>query len=223
MLVLAGVGLLALPALAQGDKEAAYRAFPYFGSRLAIWVIAQLHLDFAAFILGVPIFAVIIEFMAWKIGTDKPEGQRYDWLAHQFVKLTFAAFSTTALLGGLLLFLLITLYPKFWVYMSGIFAPTMWLYAALFFLETFAVYLRAKGKADAELQASGLDYTIIRPGRLTDDPGSGRVTLAEQVDRGQVSRDDVAAVLVAALDEPATIGKTLALVSGETPIEEAVR
>ncbi|MFL5867378.1 MAG: SDR family oxidoreductase [Thermoleophilaceae bacterium] len=89
--------------------------------------------------------------------------------------------------------------------------------------ETFAVYLRAKGKADAELQASGLDYTIIRPGRLTDDPGSGRVTLAEQVDRGQVSRDDVAAVLVAALDEPATIGKTLALVSGETPIEEAVR
>jgi cytochrome bd ubiquinol oxidase subunit I len=140
-LVLAGVGLWALPALAQGDKEVAYRAFPYFGSRLVVWVAAQLHLDFAAFILGVPIFAVIIEFMAWKIGTDKPAGQRYDWLAHQFVKLTFAAFSTTALLGGLLLFLFITLYPKFWVYMSGIFAPTMWLYAALFFLETFAVYL----------------------------------------------------------------------------------
>jgi cytochrome d ubiquinol oxidase subunit I len=137
----AGVALLAGPAWAQAESEAAYRAFPYVGSRLAVWVIAQIHLNFAAFILGVPIFAVIIEFMGWKIGTDREEGRRYDWLAHEFVKLTFAAFSTTALLGGLLLFLLITLYPKFWAYMSGIFAPTMWLYALLFFLETFTVYL----------------------------------------------------------------------------------
>jgi cytochrome bd-type quinol oxidase subunit 1 len=121
--------------------EPAYRAFPYVGSRLAVWVIAQIHLNFAAFILGVPIFAVIIEVLAWRAGTHTPEGRRYDWLAHEFVKLTFAAFSTTALLGGLLLFLLITLYPKFWAYMSAIFAPSMWLYAALFFLETFIVYL----------------------------------------------------------------------------------
>ena len=141
LLVLVTLGFLAGPLLAQEAKEPAYRAFPYLGSRLAIWVIAQLHLDFAAFILGVPIFAAIIEFMGWKIGTDRPEGRRYDWLAHQFVKLTFAAFSTTALLGGLLLFFLITLYPRFWTYMSAIFAPTMWLYAALFFLETFVVYL----------------------------------------------------------------------------------
>ena len=89
--------------------------------------------------------------------------------------------------------------------------------------ETFAAYLRAKGRADADLQASGLDYTIVRPGRLTDDPGSGRVTLGERVERGQVSRDDVAAVLGAALSEPATVGKTLALTSGEVPVEEAVR
>ena len=141
LLVVAGLGLLAGPAWAQEQKEAAYRAFPYVGSRLALWVVAQIHLNFAAFILGVPIFAVIIEFLGWKIGTDHEEGRRYDWLSHEFVKLTFAAFSTTALLGGLLLFLLITLYPKFWAYMSAIFAPTMWLYAALFFLETFTVYL----------------------------------------------------------------------------------
>ena len=141
--VAAALCLAAVPALAQpaGQGEAAYRAFPYFGSRLAIWVIAQIHLNFAAFILGVPIFAVIIEFMGWRSGPESPEGRRYDWLAHEFVKLTFAAFSTTALLGGALLFLLITLYPKLWTYMSGIFAPTMWLYAVLFFLETFTVYL----------------------------------------------------------------------------------
>jgi hypothetical protein len=81
----------------------------------------------------VPIFAVIIEFMGWRIGMDKEEGPRYDWLSHEFVKLTFAAFSTTALLGGLLLFLLITLYPRFWTFMERIFAPRMWLYAGLVF------------------------------------------------------------------------------------------
>jgi uncharacterized protein YbjT (DUF2867 family) len=88
--------------------------------------------------------------------------------------------------------------------------------------DTFSVYLRAKGKADAELQASGLDYTIVRPGGLTDDPGSGRVTLGEHVGRGSVSRDDVAAVIAAVLNQPATVGKTLELVGGDRPIDEAV-
>ena len=118
LLVAAAVACLATPGWAQEQKEAAYRAFPYVGSRLAIWVIAQIHLNFAAFILGVPIFAVIIEFMGWRIGMDREEGRRYDWLSHELVKLTFTAFSTTALLGGLLLFLLIRLYPRFWTYMS---------------------------------------------------------------------------------------------------------
>jgi cytochrome d ubiquinol oxidase subunit I len=128
----------AVPALAQEAAKGApaYRAFPLFGSRLAVWAIAQIHLNFAAFILGVPIFAVIVEAVGMR--TRDP---RYDWLAHQFVKLVFAAFSTTALLGALLLFLLIGYYPKFWGYMTGIFYPTMWVYAVLFFLETFSVYL----------------------------------------------------------------------------------
>ena len=128
--------LVAAPALAQEGKEVAYRAFPYIGSRLAVWAIAQLHLNFAAFILGVPIFAVIIEIVGWRTRDGK-----YDWLSHEFVKLTFAAFSTTALLGSFLLFLFVGLYPKFWAYMSGIFHPTFWVYGALFFLETFTVYL----------------------------------------------------------------------------------
>jgi uncharacterized protein YbjT (DUF2867 family) len=85
----------------------------------------------------------------------------------------------------------------------------------------FAVYLRAKGRADAELVASGLDHTIVRPGGLTDDPGTGRVEAGE-VDRGEIPRDDVAAVLAACLHEPGTIGKTFGLVSGATPVDEAV-
>ena len=67
--------------------------------------------------------------------------QRYDWLSHELVKLTFAAFSTTALLGALLLFLFVGYYPKFWTYMTSIFFPTYWVYALLFFAETFTVYL----------------------------------------------------------------------------------
>ena len=118
------------------EPSPAYRSFPLIGSRLAVWGAAQIHLNFAAFILGVPIFAVIIEIVGWRTGD-----QKYDWLAHQFVRLTFAAFSTTALLGAALLFLLIGYYPKVWNYMTGIFFPTYWVYVLLFFLETFTVYL----------------------------------------------------------------------------------
>ena len=88
--------------------------------------------------------------------------------------------------------------------------------------EVFDVYLRAKGDADIAVAASGLDYTIVRPGHLTDDPGRGLVRIAESVPRGEISRDDVAAVLAVSLAEPATIGKTFELVSGEDPIERAL-
>jgi len=128
---------LAVPTEAQeAAQEPAYRAFPVLGSRLAVWAVAQLHLNFAAFILGVPIFAVIIEAVGWRTGDE-----RYDWLAHEMVKLTFAAFSTTALLGAMLLFLFVGYYPKFWAYMTSIFVPTYWIYALLFFAETFTVYV----------------------------------------------------------------------------------
>ncbi|MBI1736662.1 MAG: cytochrome ubiquinol oxidase subunit I [Candidatus Rokubacteria bacterium] len=131
------VGGLAVPADAQdAAREPAYRSFPVLGSRLAVWAVAQLHLNFAAFILGVPIFAVIIEVIGWRT-----RQAQYDWLSHELVKLTFAAFSTTALLGALLLFLLIGYYPKFYSYMTTIFFPTYWVYALLFFAETFTVYL----------------------------------------------------------------------------------
>lgn len=88
--------------------------------------------------------------------------------------------------------------------------------------ETFAVYLRAKGKADEELRSSGLDHTIVRPTRLSDEPGTGLVEAAESGERREVSREDVAAALAAVLVAPSTIGKTFELTSGETPVAEAI-
>ena len=87
----------------------------------------------------------------------------------------------------------------------------------------FAAYLRAKGAADADLASRAtLDWTILRPGRLTNEPGTGLVQLAERTGRGAVPRDDVAAVLLAFLDTPAG-GMTLELVAGDTPVDKAVR
>ncbi|TDV50853.1 NAD(P)H-binding protein [Actinophytocola oryzae] len=89
--------------------------------------------------------------------------------------------------------------------------------------ETFAAYLRAKAAADQDVMArDGLDWTILRPGLLTDDPGTGKVELAEQVGGGVVTRDDVASVLVALLDHPDTSGRVYELVNGETAIEAAL-
>jgi uncharacterized protein YbjT (DUF2867 family) len=88
--------------------------------------------------------------------------------------------------------------------------------------DTFSVYLQAKGRADDDLRASGLDYTVVRPGRLTNDAGTGRVTLGENVARGEISRDDVAQVLAAVLHAPNAIGKTVDLVAGDVPVQDAV-
>ena len=84
-------------------------------------------------------------------------------------------------------------------------------------------YVEAKRDADAELRASGLDWTILRPGGLTFEEGTGLVTLGDSVPQGRIPREDVARLIAACLDEPATIGRTWEVVSGETPIEDAVR
>jgi uncharacterized protein YbjT (DUF2867 family) len=88
--------------------------------------------------------------------------------------------------------------------------------------DVYGEYLRAKAEADRALRDSGLDYTIVRPGRLTDDPAGGRISVGERRGRGEVSRADVAATLAAALVAQNTVGTTFELLSGETPIEEAV-
>jgi uncharacterized protein YbjT (DUF2867 family) len=84
-------------------------------------------------------------------------------------------------------------------------------------------YLQAKADADEALATSGLQWTIVRPGSLTDDPGTGRVSLSTELGgRGPIPRDDVAAVLSACLATPSTIGATFEAFSGDTPITDAV-
>lgn len=84
-------------------------------------------------------------------------------------------------------------------------------------------YFLAKRNADNYLRASGLDYTVVRPGKLTDEPGTGRVRVAERSDDfGEIPRQDVAAVLLAALLTPATIGREFDLLAGEQSIDEAL-
>jgi len=89
--------------------------------------------------------------------------------------------------------------------------------------EVFYAYLVAKLAAEDDLRARDLDWTIVRPGALIDGPGTGQVRLATSVSRGSVPRADVAAVIVALLDAPATAGKVLELVSGNVEIVAAVR
>ena len=96
---------------------------------------AQLHLLFAAFVLAVPIFAVLIEAIGYKTG-DK----RYDRLAYEFTKLLSVSFSLTATFGAFLTFMLIALYPKFTNYLMSVFSPTFLPYVLLFFLEAFFLY-----------------------------------------------------------------------------------
>jgi uncharacterized protein YbjT (DUF2867 family) len=83
-------------------------------------------------------------------------------------------------------------------------------------------YYGAKAEADTRLQRSGLAFTIVRPGRLTDDPGSGRIRAGHDIGRGAISRDDVAATLAAVLAAPNTIGVTFDVLEGDVPIADAV-
>jgi nucleoside-diphosphate-sugar epimerase len=85
----------------------------------------------------------------------------------------------------------------------------------------FGTYLKAKGKADEKLMESGLSYTIVRPGRLTDDPGKGAIELGDE--RGEITRADVAAVVAEVLDTPGTAGKIMVINNGPVPIAEAVQ
>ncbi len=116
--------------------EGAYRSIWGINSRIAVWMIAQTHLFFAAFVLGVPIFSFCIELVGI-ITKDK----RYDAMAREFIRISMTAFSFTATFGGILLILLVTLYPDFTSYSLKIFGPVMIVYAFLFIVESFALYI----------------------------------------------------------------------------------
>src|SRR2546425_484936 len=106
------------------------------GSRNLVWIIAQQHLLLAGFVLGVPIFAWVCEIVGVRTGDP-----RYDTLAKEFTKLLTSAYATTALFGGILLFLLIGLYPKLMSYLTDVFFPSFLVYCVLFLLETVTLYL----------------------------------------------------------------------------------
>jgi cytochrome d ubiquinol oxidase subunit I len=127
-------GLVLIQAVA--DTAGAYRDFPVIGSRAAIWIAAEIHLMFAAFVLGVPMFAVVAEAIGI-FGKD----QRYDRLSKEFTRLLLIAYSATAIWGAVLVFLLSTLYPRFWAYLTAIFGTSMWVYVSIFFFESFTLYL----------------------------------------------------------------------------------
>lgn len=88
--------------------------------------------------------------------------------------------------------------------------------------DVFSVYLDAKKAADDDLMARDLDWTVVRPGGLTDDPGTGRVRVAASTGSGEVPREDVAAVVAAVLQQPASAGQVFELITGDTPVDDAI-
>ncbi len=133
--MLAATYLVAM-ALSAWLPAADYRSLFGFSNRTAVWVVAELHLMFAAFVLGVPIFALITEFIGVATGE-----KRYDELAREFTKLLAMAYTLTAVLGCVLLVLFIALYPKLTGTLSGLFKPTWLLYIVLIFGEVIVAYL----------------------------------------------------------------------------------
>ncbi len=112
--------------------------YPNIGvsSRSIVWIIAQLHLFFAAFVLAVPLFVLVIEFIGQKTGD-----WRYDDMAHEFLKISLTAYSITALFGGTLAFALFLLYPQVMGYMMRVFNAQTLVYAGLFFAESALLYI----------------------------------------------------------------------------------
>jgi len=113
-----------------------YPTFWGLNSRVVVWLVAQLHLWFGAFVLAVPIFVFIIEAIGMKT-----RDQRYDNMAYEFIKVSITAFSLTAILGGLLSFSLLLFYPHLFTYLSTIFKESMFAYALLFFAESAVLYI----------------------------------------------------------------------------------
>jgi cytochrome bd-type quinol oxidase subunit 1 len=136
--IILGAGFLLLAVLKRilpAATQDGYRFFPLIGSRDWIWIVAQLHLNFAAFVLGVPIFAVTMEFIGWRKGDE-----RLDRIAYDFTKLFTLAYTLTAIMGSLFLVSLPLLYPKFIDYMMKILGPTWWLYLIVMYGEVLVCY-----------------------------------------------------------------------------------
>ncbi len=122
----------------QGAPKLKREDYPRVGasSRSVVWIAAQMHLFFAAFVLAVPLFVLVIEWIGIKYADD-----RYDDMAHEFMKITMTAYSITALLGGFLAFSLFLLYPQVMEYLMRVFNLQVLVYAGLFFAESALLYI----------------------------------------------------------------------------------
>ncbi len=163
LLILIGLSaVLAATAYAQ-VAEAPRTEFPYTGNRTAVWIVAQLHILFAAFILGAPIFIVISEWLGYR--TQDP---RYERLAKEVTKVTVILYSMTALTGGLFIFVLLATYPQFTTWLiNHFFLIFAVIYPLLFIAETIVLYLYFytwdswKGEKKARHIALGVLLNII--------------------------------------------------------------
>ncbi len=122
----------------QGAPKLKRKDYPNIGvsSRSVVWIAAQMHLFFAAFVLAVPLFVLVIEWIGMKT-----KDERYDNMAHEFMKITMTAYSITALLGGFLAFSLFLLYPHVMRYLLLVFDTQVLVYAGLFFAESALLYM----------------------------------------------------------------------------------
>ncbi len=130
--------LLFIPSasLLAADIESVYNDVPSIGSRNIIWMLSQVHILFGAFVLGVPMFIIIIEVIGITTGE-----KRYDRLAQEFMDLIVACFATTATIGIFFLFALLVFYPTLMTMMASIFKPTYYIYLFLFLYETLSVFV----------------------------------------------------------------------------------
>ncbi len=136
LLLVVGLLLVGTAAYAQLPDPKAHE-FPIGGNRAAVWVVAQLHILFAAFILGAPIFVVVSEIIGWK----NRDG-RYERLAKEVTKVTVILYSMTALTGGLFIFVLLATYPQLTAWLiNHFFAVFAVAYPLLFIAETIVLYL----------------------------------------------------------------------------------
>jgi cytochrome d ubiquinol oxidase subunit I len=136
LLLVAGLLVVGTAAYAQLPDPKPHE-FPIGGNRVAVWIVAQLHILFAAFILGAPIFVVVSEILGWK-----NQDARYERLAKEVIKVTVILYSMTALTGGLFIFVLLATYPQLsgWLITHFFDVFAIW-YPLLFIAETFVLYL----------------------------------------------------------------------------------
>jgi cytochrome bd-type quinol oxidase subunit 1 len=122
------------------SSAADYPRYRNFNSRLAIWVVTQQHTYFGGFLLALPIFCLILEVMGL-MARDPVAAARYDRLARDFLRISLLAFSISSILGVTLVLSLVTFYPAFFRYISGVFKAMMWIYAIVFLMESAALLL----------------------------------------------------------------------------------